>query len=246
MKPHSETKPCIDCGIPITTLPTTLDFSGTKRTLPAPDICGDCGSERQAEQQRQQRVEKLDAAWREIAPPIYRQSDPTRFPEPLQNALAAFDPASRTGIGIRGDSGLCKTRAAFLLLKTAHYAGHKTIATRADTIARIAANQWDDRPDPTQVSCIRGTPTIGQTNQKKLADLASCEWLLIDDIGKQVNTPRSEAELWSILEQRTSNNLPTIWTLNMSAEQLGRYHSKDRSTPILRRLVEFSDVIILE
>lgn len=246
MKTHSETKPCLDCQTPISTAPFTLDWFGTPKTYPAPDICDECGNRRTAERERLERLEKLNAGWEKIAPPIYRSSDITRFPQPLQDALAEFDPATTTGIGIRGPSGTCKTRASFQFLKTAFFAGYSVEATTATKLAAVAAGQWNDKPDMTNWNLLYDTPTIGESNQKKLKRFAECRWLLIDDIGKEKPTDRNEVELYELLETRTSHNLPTIWTLNMSAADLKRRQSKDRSTPILRRLVEFSEVIILE
>jgi hypothetical protein len=249
MKTHSETKPCQDCQTPISTDPITLDWFGTLKTYPPADICDECVNRRTAERERQERLDKLNASWKKIAPPLYRSSDITRFPQQLQDALETFDPDSDMGIGIRGKSGQCKSRAAFELLKRAHFAGYRVAATSAIEIANLAGNQWDTRIDksiPFDIISMDPHPTIGHSAQNRLNLFKTCRWLLIDDMGKEKHSERNEVELYDILETRTSNFLPTIWTLNMSAAALKRRQSEDRSTPLLRRLVDFSHVILLE
>ena len=245
MTQHSKTKLCLDCKAAIPTEPTKIDFFGEIHTYPAPDRCDDCGKRREQEREQREKTEKLESQWLDIVPPCYRTSDISRFPQPLQDALATFDPASTIGIGIRGASGLCKTRAAYQLLKQAHLAGYRVAAIRATTLASIAANQWDDRPH-FDGSVITESMSIGQHNQKILRDLSRRDWLFIDDIGKEVNTARNESTLWDILEERTSHYRPNIWTLNMTAAELNKKGSKDRMTPILRRLTEFSKLIRLD
>ena len=251
MTQHSKTKPCPDCGTPISTEPSSFSFrdDGPSFTFPPPTKCDDCTRRDEAAAIEQNRIETLATEWAKIAPPLYRTSDTSRFPQQLQDALDAFDPDSTTGIGIRGASGQCKTRFAYALLHRAHIAGERTLATKATAIAAIAANQWDSRLDKSVGFSLISSdphPTIGDSAQKHLRQFKTCRWLLIDDIGKEKITDRAEVELYDILEERTSNNLPTIWTLNMSAKKLKTRLSEDRSEPILRRLIEFSDVITLD
>jgi hypothetical protein len=247
MTQHSKTRPCPDCSTPISTEPISFRFrdDGPSLNYPPPKKCDDCIRRDEAAAMERERLQALENDWAMIAPPIYHTSDTARFPQQLQDALDAFDPASTIGIGIRGASGLCKTRAAYQLLKKAHFSGYRVAATRATTLANIAANQWDNRPH-IGGSVLSDSITIGQNNQKTLQNFSRCEWLFIDDIGKEVSTARNESTLWDILEERTSNHRPTIWTLNMSASDLNKKGSKDRMTPILRRLTEFSELIILD
>lgn len=246
LKTHSESRPCKNCNATITRELHTYKWRGETFTTSLPELCPHCQKLEDEEEARRQWREEREKKWISIVPPLYLHSDINRFPQPLQDALETFDPSSDTGIGIRGASGTCKTRTAFQFLKKAYFAGYSVEITTSTKLASIAAGQWDDRPDPAHFSIIEDSPTIGQSNQKKLAQFARCRWLLIDDIGKEKSTDRSESALYDILEERTSSNLPTIWTLNMSAADLKRRQSKDRSTPILRRLVEFSHVIVLE
>ena len=71
---------------------------------------------------------------------------------------------------------------------------------------------------------------------------AAAVWLC-DDIGKQRMTDRAEAEFYDVLEHRTSHLRPTIWTANADGHDLRAMLSADRAEPILRRLVEFSEIV---
>jgi len=251
MKTHSKTKPCPDCGTAISTEPISFPFrdDGPSLDYPPPKKCDDCIRRDEAAAIEQQHLQALATEWVRIAPPIYRTRDTSRFPQQLQDALDAFDPDSTTSIGIRGISGIFKTRFAYTLLHRAHIAGKHSLATKATNIAKLAADQWDNRRDSTVIPSLISNdsqPTIGDSARKRLRQFQTCDWLLIDDIGKEKTTDRSEVELWDILEERTSNNLPTIWTLNMSAKELKTKLSTDRADPILRRLKEFSYVITLD
>jgi hypothetical protein len=246
MKMHSKTKPCLDCGEPIPA-EFSYDFLGKTKTLPALDTCDKCQSKRQAEWERLEKMKKLDAAWRQIAPPRYQQSDPTEFPIQLQDELANFDPTSDKGFGIRGPTARCKTRFGYELLKIAHFSGFKVSATNAVEIADLASSQWDTRPDLNGTSLVSSvTRTLGDKSRNKIAEYTRADWLLIDDIAKEKPTERFEITFYNLLEHRTSHCRPIIWTTNMPAAKFMARFSEDRSEPIIRRLVEFAKIILLE
>jgi DNA replication protein DnaC len=243
---HSKNKPCEICGEPIPA-EFTHEFSGNLKTFPAPNMCDGCESTYRLERERIEKMEKNAAAWRNIAPPIYQQSDSNRFPQKLQEALADFDPSSCEGFGIRGPSGRCKTRFAYELLKIAHFSGFRVCPTNSVEIAEFASSQWDQRPDiKFNSSILSATRTLGDKSREKLSEFLKTDWLLIDDIGKEKPTERFEIAFYNILEHRTSNCKPIIWTGNMNASQFLKHYSEDRSSPIVRRLAEFAKIIILE
>ena len=69
------------------------------------------------------------------------------------------------------------------------------------------------------------------------------EILFLDDIGKEKYTERVESEFYDLIETRTSNLRPTLWTTNASASQLSAMMSADRGEPVLRRLKEFTEIV---
>ena len=191
-----------------------------------------------ANAERSAHREKL---WQAIAPPLYRTSETSRFPDMLVKAIAAHDIASTTGIGFVGPAGTCKTRAAFVLLRRFHDAGREVFAITAPDLATTAADQFDN-------SIIREfslgpTRKVSDVAKRTLARCKAVPVLFIDDLGKGKMTERAEIELFNVLESRTSNMLPTLWTSNAGSSELAAMISPDRRDPILRRLVEFSAIV---
>jgi len=179
--------------------------------------------------------------WQAISPPLYRTSDTSRFPDMLVKAIAAHDIASTTGIGFVGPAGTCKTRAAYVLLRRFHDAGREVSAIAAPDFATAAGEQFDN-------SVIRefSLGPIRRVSDVAKATLSRCKIvpvLFIDDLGKGKMTERAEIELFNVLEARTSNMLQTVWTSNAGSSELAAMLSPDRRDPILRRLVEFSEIV---
>jgi DNA replication protein DnaC len=82
-----------------------------------------------------------------------------------------------------------------------------------------------------------------QNAMQSLSNAMSCKVLLLDDVGKGRLSPSAEEQLYTILDFRSENGLPTIWTTNASASTLHDMMSEDRGDAIIRRLVEFSEII---
>lgn len=185
-------------------------------------------------------------AWNALTPKIYRESDTTRFPKKLQQLVAAFDPTGDRGLGFSGRAGSCKTRAAYQMLKVAHFAGRSCASIDGVRFGALSIDQFDDTPFKSQHLNLDGhRKTNGTEAKRHLRRLGDCHWLLLDDIDKCKFTPRAEEALFSLLEIRTSNGRPTIWTCNSNASALAGLFSAERADAILRRLVEFADVVAL-
>jgi DNA replication protein DnaC len=71
--------------------------------------------------------------------------------------------------------------------------------------------------------------------------IAPC--LILDDFGKNKFSERVEAEIFDLVEYRTSHELPLFITTNETPDTLKARMSADRGEPLLRRLFEFCDVI---
>ena len=177
-----------------------------------------------AESERQ----KAEEAWFNICPPLYRDTDPARLTvgaETLDKILK-WTPNPQ-GIGLTGTSGAGKTRAMFLLLHGLHLGGHKIVATTAKRFENWCHRMFD-KDDEARLS-------IKAARNAKI--------LFIDDIGKEKYTERVESEFYDLIEHRTSNLLPILWTANATGQQLVKMMGEDRGTPIVRRLREFSTII---
>lgn len=169
--------------------------------------------------------------FQEACPPLYRESDTSRFPAKLFDAIKGYT-VSPQGLGFVGGVGECKTRAMFTLLRRLIMdEGVYCKAVSSPKFAMLCANQFSDDDE------------LKSDAEKKMKTFHSCAVLFIDDVGKNKMTERAEVELYDLLETRTGKMIPTLWTANASDSEMMAMFSKDRGEAILRRLAEFSKVI---
>jgi len=80
----------------------------------------------------------------------------------------------------------------------------------------------------------------------KLKTLRTASVAFIDDLGKGRLTDRLESELFDILDIRTREARPTLWTSNSSGRDLFSMFSPDRAEALMRRIgKDFTKVISL-
>lgn len=234
---------CPDCGA--TSERERIVISGVERFKDVHHRCEPCQAElerRLKADEERKIIESRIRTWDCITPPIYRESDPFRFPQQIRDAIEKYDPETRKGLGFVGAAGSCKTRAAYTLLKPLHMQGRKVYGLASTAFAKAAAEQFDTSPISDDHSL--GAPRrVCDSARKILAATKDAEFLLLDDIGKGRFTERAETEFFDLLEYRTSHALPIIWTSNAEGKQLGAMLSVDKGQPIMRRLVEFSTIV---
>ena len=225
------THACQGCGQPFVAIPIVLNG----RVIYPKRYCDPCVQRRDEAQvldQKQRQAAHLAEAWERICPPIYRDSDQSRLPCALATREAVlrweFKPQ---GLLLYGPTSSGKSRLAFLLLSRLHH-------LEARKVAAIASTAFSH-----QVSALFGEG--GGKGEAFIDRLANVEVLLIDDIGKGRLTDRVEAEFFHIIEHRASHLLPTILTTNLSGDALTAAWSPDRADPLVRRLIEFFQVILV-
>jgi len=226
----TETKLCEKCGGDFDFIP--MEFNG--RRLFEPSFCDPC-TETLSRQSEQDAISSAKEAsknrfWAEM-PTIYRNTDFRAFSANLQKLISEFNPNDGKGVGIVGASGERKTRAAILLLEKAFLGGSKTMFLPSQQFSRLISDQFSDDPKK-KLSADEG-----------IYRAHSCDFLLIDDLGKGRMTDRAESDLYALLEDRTSWGRATIWTSNSNARQLHGMFTPDRADAILRRLTEFSTIV---
>lgn len=225
----NQKKICPDCGREFEQ--TGIDLGGKIQWVPV--ICTDCIEARASQAENDKEAFKqraLQRAWEMHCPPIYRESDRARLPIALLSAADSWQWGQK-GLAFTGPAGAGKTRVMFGLLSGLHFSGKGVLAVSAVRLARYSADQFDQEKDRRTVA--RGFLELS----------AKADALFIDDIGKQKFTERAELDFFEILEQRTAHLLPTFWTANASGAELAAMLSEDRGEPIMRRLVEFSNII---
>ena len=135
-------------------------------------------------------------------------------------------PWSSKGVIIRGESGCCKTRCMWALMRS-YWAKGKTVEG-------FTAGEFER-----EMRDAAGKFTLTDVFDR----LVSLDCFLLDDLGK---TKWSEATLqafFDLVEHRTSNEKPIYITTNYSRETLSKKFdvSPDLAAPLVRRLLEFSD-----
>jgi len=203
------------------------------RQIFGPRYCDPCCEKLSHEEEQMALKKRKDASktrWNLMIPPIYHDTDISRIPKEI-TAVTEFWQHNPKGIGINGRSGKGKTRATIALLHRMHEEKRNTYYITATDLALNSANQFADNPSTKEIA-------------KSILSLCrhACV-LLLDDLGKNRMTDRAEAELYDLLEYRTSHRLPIIWTSNSDARGLLAMFSPDRGDAIVRRLAEFSTII---
>ena len=225
------TKPCPSCGEPTPQVP------GLGITL----HCDDCTEKIEAERNAHE-IERVNARrekhWREICPGGYRETDAT---DPRLNQIALesardwvrnHKAGCTRGLSLIGRSGLGKTRIAYLALKACHDSGERVFAIRAKELAAAA------------VRAAGGGNANSRQQDEATQTLRACisaDVLLLDDLGKGSATPRVIESIEDLIEDRTANKRPIIWTSNAGGDWLEEFFGPDSGPPIVRRLSEFCE-----
>lgn len=220
---------CHTCGIEFTGTPVLWDDGRDLMARRACQGCVDARNEQRAQEQRDNDNQGRYNDWLQICPPLYRDTDLSRLPNSLSDALENWN--GRYGLGFIGDAGKGKTRAAFEALRRRHYLGKSCEAITGPQLRRLLTDIY--ATDQAERSEARA----------RFKRLRTVQVLLLDDLGKQKFTESAQEDLFDLLETRVSHCLPVIWTTNSGGKELATRLAGDQGGAILRRLVEFSTIV---
>ena len=184
---------------------------------------------RASEELRQLEDARLRKKWGEI-PDTYRQPF---VPSKSKLSAATVDfcrhwkPDGGHGIGISGPTGMGKTRILVAVLHRYHK-NNPWLYLPATSLSRAVAEQWHD------------DWKIAYEAERILKLARRVRILLIDDLYNERASDASSVELLELVEHRTANLRPILWTTNSTMEQLEARHGI-RGAPITRRLTEFCE-----
>lgn len=220
---------CQDCGESFAYAPVIIDgrerFSRTR--------CQSCMEKAalayDVAEKDAQRLAKI-GKWHSICPPLYRDTDAARINQVCAMAALTWDVNGSRGLGLLGVTGAGKTRALFLALHGAFDAGKRCRSISHNLFSK------------TVQSAFAGEGAERNDARALLVALQKCDVLLLDDLGKPPPTERADAELEELVEVRTSNLLPILWSANGSSAWLIKRMGPDRGEPLVRRLSEFSEI----
>jgi hypothetical protein len=132
------------------------------------------------------------------------------------------------GLLVRGESGRCKTRAMWRVVR-------RLFLARKSVVAMTAARFDRECRD------VGGNFTLSAWFDR----LASVDALFIDDLGKGAWTQATEAQFFDLVDARTREGMPMLVTSNDNGATLAARLSDGRAEPLIRRLRDYCEVIVL-
>jgi hypothetical protein len=193
------------------------------------DSCADAAAAIDQERVKHERREKRDAEWLSFCPDDYRDTIAEKLPRPgMLNRVLAWV-YGRRGINIHGETGLGKSRCAWLLMRREFMAGRRMDFVNQSSGYDYAAMY--DRPQGKQDVALW------------IAKMSTIPLLLMDDVFKVKMTDSFEQAVYTIVAARCENRLPIIMTSNDTKESLKDRMTSDRGAAMVRRLAENTERI---
>jgi hypothetical protein len=199
--PPAIAKPCDDCRAPAEYVPFIVNGNDLMGTVP--HLCDKCAQERQErdeEEARQSRLFERRRIWEKIVPEKYRETDTSspEFNKPLWHYVRSQH--VEKSMALIGPAGRCKTRVFALLAARAINLELSVGWCPANAFQWASQTKFDDEE--------------GRDARAWLKKWRRCDVLFIDDLGKQKWTESVESEFFYLLEERSSENRPTHWSMN--------------------------------
>lgn len=232
----NQTINCTDCA-------QSFEWERTSPYQAAPRMCPACTAT-EIRKNHREALSKVQELVAKQTPSRFQTTDTAHadFNARLWDRIQPWRPTTeRPWLGMIGATGKCKTRCAYLLLKdlaafltkpsSDPYARPRVPAVQAATayqFAEIVTSKFGNETGEAKAALMR---------------LRNADLLLLDDIGKQRNTPALSSELFAILDHRHAENLTTIWTANSTPEAFLADMASDMSAPLAGRIRESSTIL---
>lgn len=193
----------------------------------------DCYDKVQSEGRRavvETEVQGRKSQWYDICPIEFRKvidwSNP-RAKRHNYDAVYGWTPTHK-GFIVTGATGLCKTRFVMKMLARHFVDGTSVVmVTHADFRHSVGNLMMTDTAKFRQM----------------MDGMMKSDVLFMDDLGNGKFTPAVEEAFEAILNERTRQNRPCLFTCNVGMDALAATLSDERRAPIIRRIVEFCDEI---
>jgi IstB-like ATP binding protein len=162
--------------------------------------------------------------WWETVPPLYKETDPDKLPNPTKSAKALEWQDGSQGLWMYGGSGTGKSRTAYLLLKRLAYEGRSVHVVRGQEFGR---------------EIVEATRPGGSGDlHEVLSPILRSHVVLFDDAPKIRFSERVESEFWQIVETRMSQQRPMIFTSELGLSEFCKLMEHGNGASIYRRIKE--------
>jgi DNA replication protein DnaC len=155
------------------------------------------------------------------------------------------------GLGLVGKTGLGKTRCMYRMLRrlieSLNIETDETYPERPILSCRIPRIEAVN--DATLAKLVLTALDFDDKTgaSRHLRDFHSADVLFMDDVGQSKISERVGAELYEIVEYRTSNLKPIVFTSNFRGRQLAeKFTDTTRGDAVVRRLAEFCTIVVVE
>lgn len=179
------------------------------------------------------RKSKYSEAWRNTAPPYFRETVTAQIPDQVALARAMQWRDGPKGLLLVGETRTGKSRSAWEVIKGFCYAN----------CGEWAQGHHFDRVDGLRLAQLLMSYGGESDSLKTIKSWCNSRLLLLDDIFKAKLTERAEEIIFLVIDERCQQRLPFIITANDSEESLLNRLSSDRGPALLERIKETCDVI---
>lgn len=183
----------------------------------------------QKERRRVKMREVIPDLYQELAKRFYRE-----YPADAWQSISRWEPAEESldrvwGLLVTGETGGFKStmvchHVSSVALRTGYGVAFLSIP-EFETVQKLAWSGTDDEK-------IKA--------RKQLQTARSARILILDDLGKESNSSVIECELNSLIKRRVERLLPTIVTMNASADAYEARLSAERAKPFMRLLTDYN------
>lgn len=242
---------CALCSEPFDS--TVIEIEG--REILRAIYCETCVQEEQAKSKPKDSRPSPESEWALVCPANYRDTDMLRLRRDMAeksitlqtvpprflavDELLRYQGREGKGLGIIGRSGARKTRMILERAKRLHFSGVKVRYINAVNFADELAAAYD-----------KGSGGA----ERWIRTLERSGHLIIDDLGKEKLTERVESTYYRVVEFRQAHKLPLDFTANVKGDGLiekwqrnaqAQGFFSDRAEPIVRRLREMTEAVII-
>jgi len=233
--------PCKACGEMITYVPLKLLGKDW-----VPEYCDKCDAKMVHDRNKEiisndsknksdKKSRLVDESWKILCPKKYRtieeggETELEKLPKEKLARVLSWTPEQRPrGLVLHGETGRCKTRLIWRLLRKLHERGMKIVAFDCVSFGHECAQHFRDG-----------------TEQRWLKNIMSADVVFFDDLWKLAMTERVDSELFGIIEKLGSECKPYFATTNFTGESLIAESKKpnsrisyDRAIALHRRLTD--------